>query len=48
MTGVIDGHWPYVWAAYALTWLFLVGYAVSLMFRRLPGDGADGPDKEAS
>ena len=33
MTGVIEGNWSYVIAAYAVTWLFLGGYAVSLALR---------------
>lgn len=33
MTGVIQGDWPFVWAAYGLTWLFLGGYAISLIIR---------------
>lgn len=32
--GVIRGGWEYVIAAYAITWLVLVGYAVNLYFRR--------------
>jgi len=33
MTGVIEGNWGFVWAAYGITWLFLGGYAVSLLLR---------------
>ena len=31
--GVVEGGWSYVGAAYAATWLFFVGYAVSLVVR---------------
>lgn len=32
-TGRIVGGWEFVWAAYGVTWLFLVGYFVSLWLR---------------
>jgi hypothetical protein len=32
-TGVIVGGWSYVWAAYAVFWVFLSGYAASLWIR---------------
>lgn len=32
-TGVIVGGWEYVYAAYAVTALILIGYAVSVMVR---------------
>ena len=32
-TGVLEGGWSYINAAYIATWLFLVGYAVSLQIR---------------
>ena len=28
--GVIEGGWPYVWAAYGISAVILIGYAVSL------------------
>ncbi len=31
--GSIDGGWGYIIAAYVTTWLFLSGYAVSLLVR---------------
>ena len=31
--GVIEGGWPYVWAAYGVSAVILLGYAVSLHFR---------------
>lgn len=34
MNGVIQGGEEYVWAAYIVTWLFLVGYLVSIIIRR--------------
>ena len=30
MTGMIEGGWSYVYAAYGLTWLILIGYGVRL------------------
>jgi heme exporter protein D len=36
VSGVISGGWEYVWAAYALTGLVLVGYAASLWVRSRP------------
>ena len=32
-TGVIAGGWEYVWAAYAVTAVILLGYAVSVVMR---------------
>jgi heme exporter protein CcmD len=32
-SGVIAGGWEYVWAAYALTAVILLGYAASLVAR---------------
>ena len=32
--GVIEGNWEYIIAAYSVTWVFLLGYAVSLWTRR--------------
>jgi hypothetical protein len=32
-TGVIVGGWEYVWAAYAVTAVILLGYAASLIAR---------------
>jgi hypothetical protein len=31
--GVIQGGWPFVWAAYAVTTLILTGYATSVFLR---------------
>ncbi len=28
-----SAQWGYVWASYAVTWLFFVGYAASLVVR---------------
>ncbi len=33
MTGTIEGGWPYVIAAYALTWVVWAIYVVSLVLR---------------
>ena len=33
MTGELQGHWEYVIAAYAVTWLFFGGYTFSLWYR---------------
>ncbi len=33
LTGQIDGGWEFVWASYAVTWLFLAGYTLSLWLR---------------
>lgn len=32
-TGLVDGGWGYVGAAYAATWLCFAGYALSLVLR---------------
>jgi heme exporter protein D len=32
-TGVIQGGWEYVWAAYAVTATILVGYGLSIVMR---------------
>lgn len=31
--GVVSGAWGYVWASYAVTWLFFAGYVASLVAR---------------
>ena len=31
--GVIEGGWPYVWGAYALSAAILIGYALSIHLR---------------
>jgi heme exporter protein CcmD len=31
--GVIEGGWPYVWAAYGVSAAILIGYAVSVHLR---------------
>jgi CcmD family protein len=33
VTGVVQGGWEYVAAAYVATWLFVVGYSASLWLR---------------
>ena len=33
MTGTIAGGWEYVWAAYGISAVILIGYAVSLHLR---------------
>ncbi len=33
MSGQIVGGWEFVWASYGATWIFLGGYAVSLVVR---------------
>ena len=35
--GVIEGGWPFVWAAYGISAVILIGYAVSL-HRRYRGE----------
>lgn len=37
-SGMIDGGWIYVQAAYALCWITLSGYALSLWLRARPED----------
>jgi heme exporter protein D len=32
-TGVVEGGWPFVWAAYVVTTVVLVGYTVSVFLR---------------
>ncbi|MCB9682720.1 MAG: hypothetical protein H6733_14740 [Alphaproteobacteria bacterium] len=32
-SGVIQGGWEYIYAAYALSWVMLIGYTASLWFR---------------
>lgn len=32
-SGALEGGWEFVWAAYAATWIFFVGYSVSLLWR---------------
>ena len=34
VTGNLSGGWEYVYGAYGVTWLFLIGYALSLVIRR--------------
>ena len=33
MSGMIEGGWSYVWAAYGISAVILIGYAVSLHLR---------------
>ena len=39
MSTGVTGGWGYVIAAYTLTWVFLIGYAVSLWIRWPRGGG---------
>jgi len=32
--GVLAGGWSYIWAAYIMTWCFLLGYAIYVNVRR--------------
>lgn len=32
-SGVIDGGWEFIWAAYGVTWLFFAVYTVTLILR---------------
>ena len=32
-SGVIEGGWGFVWAAYGLTWATMVAYTISLFAR---------------
>ena len=41
MTGMIEGNWSYVWAAYVITWLTLGGYGLSLFLRSRAGSQED-------
>jgi CcmD family protein len=38
--GMIQGGWPYVVAAYSITWLTLLGYGASLWWRRRQAEKA--------
>lgn len=33
MTGMIQGGWEYVYVVYGFTWLCILGYTASLIFR---------------
>ena len=39
-SGVLQGGWEYVTAAYVITWVFFIGYTVSLWTRH-PGERRD-------
>ena len=39
-TGMIEGGWNYVIAAYGITWTVLLIYGANLFFRRGPGERA--------
>lgn len=39
MTGALDGGWAYVYAAYAITWIAIGGYALHLWLRSRRGPG---------
>jgi heme exporter protein CcmD len=32
-SGILEGGWEYVWAAYGISAVILIGYAVSLLLR---------------
>ena len=32
-SGIVDGGWTFVTAAYVLTWVMLIGYTLSLWIR---------------
>ena len=32
--GVLEGGWSFIWAAYIMTWCFLLGYAIYVNVRR--------------
>lgn len=40
---MIDGGWGYVWAAYGITWVVVLGYALSLLRRVRPGAAPPRP-----
>ena len=42
MTGVVEGGWPFVWAAYGISAAILIGYAVSI-HRRYRDERRRGP-----
>jgi hypothetical protein len=46
-SGVVSGGSEYVWAAYVLSWVVLVGYALSLKIRqtRFAGDAPAGGER---
>lgn len=37
-SGIVNGGQTFVWASYALSWVLLVGYTVSLWLRMPPGE----------
>jgi hypothetical protein len=37
-SGVVSGGWEYVYAAYGVTWLFFLGYGISLFIRQRAAD----------
>ncbi len=41
MDGIIEGGWGYVWAAYGITWLTLVGYCLSVHLRDQDDDSPE-------
>ncbi len=46
-TGVIEGGWEYIWAAYGLTWLFFAVYSATLILRSTdPPDPAAAPGED--
>ncbi len=47
MNGMVSNSWPYVIAAYGVTWAVLLGYSVRLvlMSRRL-GSSRSNPDPQ--
>lgn len=46
-TGVIEGGWEFIWAAYGATWIFFVGYTATLFARSTepPAEGSAGEDR---
>ncbi len=38
-SGIVTGGWEYVYAAYAVSWIALIGYTVSLWLRWPQAEG---------
>jgi hypothetical protein len=47
MTGVIEGGWEFVWAAYAVTTIVFLGYTASVIARYRKGKRGDGRSGES-
>ena len=45
--GVLQGGWEFIWAAYGATWLFMGGYALTLVTRNhhAISPATPGPEK---